>query len=81
MLTRFVAMVFGCRHKNYSFPITIRPKRRTGSTSPGGAYVVCFDCSRELAYDWINMRIAPQPTRVLPPRADAMDLVLRDLAS
>ena len=57
MLARFVTALFGCRHKNYSFPMTLKPNRRRGNASHSGPYVVCFDCSRELPYDWANMRV------------------------
>jgi hypothetical protein len=57
MLARFVTSLFGCRHRNYSFPMTLKPNRRRANPSHSGPYVVCFDCSRELPYDWANMRV------------------------
>jgi hypothetical protein len=55
-------MLFGCSHKNYTFPITARHKqRRWGSPSVRGTYVVCLDCGKEFAYDWQEMRIVFSP--------------------
>jgi hypothetical protein len=82
MLARFVEMLFGCRHKNYSFPRTIKACRPRGSASHPGIYVVCLDCGRELTYDWINMKLVRQTTtHNLPSRAESRDLVFHDLAS
>lgn len=82
MLARFVEMLFGCWHKNYSFPMTIKPNRRRGSASHRGTYVVCLDCGRELTYDWINMKLVRQPTtHTGSSRAKSRDLLFHDLAS
>jgi hypothetical protein len=58
-------MLFGCWHKNLSFPITKRAgQRRTQASSVTGTYVVCLDCGKEFAYDWKEMRIVDgQPRR------------------
>lgn len=50
--------LFGCWHKNISFPQTHK-RGRQGSDAAGktGTYVVCLDCGREFAYDWQRMRI------------------------
>ncbi len=50
--------VFGCWHKRYSFPITLRGKlrRNTAAASLTGTYVVCLDCGREFPYDWAQMK-------------------------
>jgi hypothetical protein len=51
-------MLFGCWHKNMSFPITKRAgQRRTPAASMTGTYVVCLDCGKEFAYDWKEMRV------------------------
>ena len=82
MLARFVEMLFGCWHKNYSFPMTIKPNGRRGSARHRGTYVVCLDCGRELTYDWINMKVVPRTTtHPLLSRAKSGDFVFRDLAS
>ena len=52
-------ILFGCWHKNCSFPITAKK----GSTPQceaaraTGTYVVCLDCGREFPYDWSHMRV------------------------
>ena len=59
MITKLVEAVFGCRHSNYSFPITTKPAlRRTAAAAITGTYVVCLDCGTELPYDWSEMHIA-----------------------
>jgi hypothetical protein len=40
-------VLFGCHHKNFSFPITKKP----------GTYVCCLDCGKEFAYDWQEMKV------------------------
>ena len=40
-------MLFGCTHKNYSFPITNkRGQRRSPAAALTGTYVVCLDCGK-----------------------------------
>ena len=58
-------MLFGCWHKNMSFPITKRGgQRRTPAASMTGTYVVCLDCGKEFAYDWKEMRVVDaRPSR------------------
>ncbi len=51
-------VLFGCSHKNYTFPITIRG--RSGA-SASRTYVVCLDCGKEFAYDWKEMKIIANP--------------------
>jgi hypothetical protein len=71
MLTTFVDALFGCWHKNYSFPIsTRRGQRRSPAASVTGTYVVCLDCGKEFPYDWQEMKvIAPgdAPAAVVNP--------------
>jgi hypothetical protein len=58
MITKLVDAVFGCRHSNYSFPITTKPAlRRTAAAAITGTYVVCLDCGTELPYDWSEMHV------------------------
>ncbi len=58
MMTKLVNAVFGCRHSNYSFPITTKlALRRTGAAAVTGTYVVCLDCGTELPYDWSEMHV------------------------
>jgi len=50
--------LFGCYHKNFSFPITKkRGQRLSPAASVTGTYVVCLDCGKEFAYDWKEMKI------------------------
>ena len=60
----FLDILFGCYHKNYSFPIT---KKRGQHVSPAaaltGTYVVCLDCGKEFPYDWDEMRVLNPKTR------------------
>lgn len=58
MLSSLVDVLFGCWHKNYSFPITARRgQRRSAAAALTGTYVVCLDCGREFAYDWREMKV------------------------
>ncbi len=57
-MSKVLEFLFGCWHKNYSFPQTAKGnKRRSEAASLTGTYVVCLDCGRELPYDWQNMKI------------------------
>jgi len=61
--------LFGCRHKNTSFPVTLRSfGKRTGAAE---TYTVCFDCGKELPYSWDEMRIIKKTERK-PERQDAV---------
>jgi hypothetical protein len=62
MFDSFFELVFGCPHKNTTFPLTAR----------GGIYVACLDCGKEFAYDWKAMQIGePVATR---PNTQAVPL-------
>ncbi len=51
-------VLFGCSHKNFSFPITKRRgQRHFPAASVTGTYVVCLDCGKEFAYDWQQMKV------------------------
>ena len=51
-------VLFGCSHKNFSFPITKRPGQRfSEAASITGTYVACLDCGKEFPYDWHEMKI------------------------
>jgi hypothetical protein len=66
MLGDVFDMLFGCWHKNYSFPIT----EKKGSTSHceaarvTGTYVVCLDCGKEFPYDWNQMKVLSTDSEV-----------------
>jgi hypothetical protein len=48
---------FGCWHRRYSFPITVRGGlQRPAAAAVTGTYVVCLDCGREFPYDWNTMK-------------------------
>jgi hypothetical protein len=74
MFERFVNSVFGCSHKRTTFPMT--PARRSAgsqvqSAARHGTYVVCLDCGKELAYDWLEMRVGkPVGARMPAPQAE-----------
>ncbi len=58
MLQSLLDVLFGCPHKNYTFPMS----NKHGNSEAGartGTYVVCLDCGREFAYDWRQMKIVP----------------------
>jgi hypothetical protein len=58
MLELIFANLFGCHHRNTTFPISTRTgTRRTGAARPTGTYIVCLDCGREFPYDWKQMRV------------------------
>ena len=58
MIFNLFDMLFGCWHKNYSFPITAKGnKRRSTAASVTGTYVVCLDCGKEFPYDWKGMKV------------------------
>jgi hypothetical protein len=58
MLAKISDLLFGCRHKHHSFPITKRSgQRRSGASLPTGTYIVCLDCGKEFPYDWQHMRV------------------------
>ena len=58
MIANLLDILFGCWHKNYSFPITVKSgQRRTGAASATGTYVVCLDCGKEFPYDWRSMKV------------------------
>ena len=51
-------VLFGCSHKNLSFPITKRPGQRlSAAASVTGTYVACLGCGKEFPYDWHEMKV------------------------
>ncbi|HEU5453878.1 MAG TPA: hypothetical protein VFU76_17905 [Terriglobales bacterium] len=58
MIASLLDVLFGCCHKRYSFPITVKSShRRNEAASVTGTYVVCLDCGKEFPYDWREMRV------------------------
>lgn len=57
-LARTLDYLFGCRHTETSWPLTIRPnKSRPRVAFLTGTYVVCLECGQEFPYDWKKMSI------------------------
>jgi hypothetical protein len=50
-------VLFGCSHKNFSFPITKRGQRLSQAAQLTGTYVACLGCGKEFPYDWHEMKI------------------------
>jgi hypothetical protein len=48
-------LLFGCRHRKTSFPMTPVDPVEAGH----GAFVVCLDCGKRFSYDWDRMRSGP----------------------
>ena len=68
----FLDVLFGCSHKNLSFPITVRGARRRPQAAVTRTYVVCLDCGHEFPYDWEEMRVVRKDTsRPIPAVAAA----------
>ncbi|PYX08283.1 MAG: hypothetical protein DMG88_11125 [Acidobacteria bacterium] len=58
MLGKLFDTLFGCWHRHYSFPITVRKgSRRNAAAAITGTYVVCLDCGKEFPYDWHEMKM------------------------
>jgi len=66
-------VLFGCSHKNFSFPITKKPGQRlSAAASVTGTYVACLDCGKEFPYDWHEMKVIegnPQKVKALAAKA------------
>ncbi len=54
MLATILNLLYGCRHRRVTRPIT--PYHRPG-TQPGATYVACLDCGKQFHYDVTNMRM------------------------
>ena len=74
-------MLFGCWHRNYSFPISAKGHERVPAAARStGMYVVCLDCGKEFPYDWHRMKILPEqsaairatPTHIRPESAESL---------
>jgi ribosomal protein S26 len=64
MLASLTDLLFGCGHRNYSFPRTVRHGARSPAAAVTGTYVVCLNCGREFPYDWKAMKVISIPSRV-----------------
>jgi hypothetical protein len=54
MVTKLVSLLFGCRHRNLTRPIT--PAHRPGGAK-SEAYVACLECGQQFQYDPKELRI------------------------
>ncbi len=76
MIASVVDLLFGCWHRNYSFPITSKPgHRRCDAALVTGTYVVCLDCGKEFPYDWRAMKVVSMPRSARPRLARAAEEV------
>jgi hypothetical protein len=57
VLSGFLNAMFGCIHKNYSFPLTPKNRHSCNAAGPTGTYVVCLGCGKEFPYDWRQMKV------------------------
>jgi len=73
MLANVVDLLFGCWHKNYSFPRSTRRGERSKAASVTGTYVVCLDCGKELPYDWSSMKVVSIPRERSGSVVEAME--------
>jgi len=63
-MVNILELLFGCRHKRFTRPIT--PIRRSDTNLKSGAYVACLDCGRQFHYDPDTMRMG-EPIAMRPP--------------
>jgi hypothetical protein len=62
MILNVIDALFGCWHRNYSFPITTRNNQRhSEAAAVTGTYVVCLDCGKEFPYSWAEMKVVSMP--------------------
>ena len=47
--------MFGCKHRDTTFPIT--PSRKSSPRRKSGMYVTCLSCGKEFDYSWAEMRV------------------------
>jgi len=74
MFANVFDMLFGCWHRNYSFPITTAKKANSNCSQAAdltGTYVVCLDCGKEFPYDWEQMKVVSVPAEARPLAAAA----------
>jgi hypothetical protein len=67
MVGKVVALLFGCRHRRMTRPIT--PVYKFG-TPPGDSYVRCLECGKRFSYDTRNMRVGMTMPTNRPPHRD-----------
>lgn len=61
MLDSIFNLLFRCKHRSLSRPITPVNLPESGAAT----YVVCLDCGKQFVYDWkamrIGRRVEPEP--------------------
>ena len=72
MLRSLLNALFGCAHKNYTFPRSVRRGQRSAG-SLTGTYVVCLDCGKELPYDWNAMKVVSTASERSGSMANAVE--------
>lgn len=71
--------LFGCSHKNTSFPITLRSK--SGYASSEDTHICCLDCGQEFPYSWEEMRVVRgKRTKAGSVAVSSENAVLHELA-
>ena len=73
-MLRLLDTLFGCPHRQLTFPITVKPPR-SGGADLAETYVVCLECGKEFTYDWQNMEVVFFPKRLpkLPETSAAQE--------
>ena len=67
MIHTILDLMFGCRHRRVTRPIT--PVRKLGLPR-ADTYVACLECGKQFHYDLENMRVGtPMP---VPPSCDTV---------
>lgn len=56
-MASLIEALFGCSHRNFSFPLTKRGGQRGSLATATRTYVVCLDCGQEFPYDWQEMKV------------------------
>lgn len=66
MIKTMIDMLFGCRHKRLTRPITpVNKAKQTAMT-----YVACLDCGRQFNYDVGKMQMGPEISRTAVSGSD-----------
>jgi hypothetical protein len=74
-MSKLLDALFGCSHKNHTFPMKAKPGQHLPSAAAmTGTYVVCLDCGKEFAYDWRQMKVvfSPKPKAIPEKAADSL---------
>ena len=70
MIAKMFDLVFGCRHRLISRPIT---PVHSPHTQPLYSYVVCLECGKQFYYDTANMRMGTAvPVSLMSPERESV---------